>query len=78
VKYIKQISGGTGTMVTSYAQGVAALKAGKKIYYNGAEGVYNFNKYLWPSEPFVLWGLTDQGGVTPVLTLSATEVSGSY
>jgi branched-chain amino acid transport system substrate-binding protein len=78
LKYIKQISGHTGTMVTSYAQGVAALKAGKKIYYDGAEGVYDFNQYLWPSEPFVMWGLTAQGGVTPVLTLSASEVSGSY
>jgi branched-chain amino acid transport system substrate-binding protein len=78
VKYIKQISGQSGTVVTSYAQGVAALKAGKKIYYDGAEGVYNFNQYLWPSEPFVLWGLTTQGSVTPVLTLSAKEVSSSY
>ena len=78
VTYIKQISGNTGTMVTNYSQGVAALKAGKKIYYDGAEGVYNFNKYLWPSEPFVLWQLTPQGGVTPVMTLSASEVSSSY
>jgi len=78
VKYIKQVSGRTGTMVTNYAQGVAALKAGKKIYYNGAEGVYDFNQYLWPSEPFVMWGLTAQGSVTPVLTLTANEVSSSY
>jgi ABC-type branched-subunit amino acid transport system substrate-binding protein len=78
VKYIRQISGDSGTMVTNYAQGVAALKAGKKIYYDGAEGVYNYNQYLWPSEPFVMWGLTAQGGVTPVLTLSAKEVSSSY
>jgi hypothetical protein len=78
MKYVKQVSGQAGTMVTSYAQGVAALKAGKKIYYDGAEGVYNFNQYLWPSEPFVLWGLTAQGNVTPVLTLSASQVSSSY
>lgn len=78
VKYIRQVSGLTGTKVTNYAQGVAALKAGKKIYYDGAEGVYNFNQYLWPAEPFVLWKLTPQGGVTPVLTLSAKEVSSSY
>jgi len=78
VKYIRQISGHTGVKVTSYPQGVAALKAGKKIYFDGAEGVYNFNKYLWPSEPFVMWRLTPQGGVAPVLTLSAKEVSGSY
>jgi branched-chain amino acid transport system substrate-binding protein len=78
VKYIKDVSGNTGTRVTSYAQGVAALKAGKKIYYDGAEGVYDFNQYLWPSEPFVLWGLTATGGVTPLMTLSASEVSSSY
>jgi hypothetical protein len=78
VKYITQISGHTGTQVTNYAQGVAALRAGKKIYYNGAEGVYDFNKYLWPSEPFVMWGINAQGAVHPVLTLSASQVSGSY
>jgi len=78
VKYITRISGHTGTRVTNYAQGVAALRAGKKIYYDGAEGVYNFNKYLWPSEPFVLWGLDAHGAVHPVLTLSASQVSGSY
>jgi ABC-type branched-subunit amino acid transport system substrate-binding protein len=78
VKYIKQISGHTGTRVTTYAQGVAALKAGKKIYFDGAEGVYNYNQFLWPSEPFVMWGLDTQGNVHPVLTLSANKVSGSY
>jgi ABC-type branched-subunit amino acid transport system substrate-binding protein len=78
VKYIKQVSGHTGTRVTTYAQGVAALKAGKKIYYDGAEGVYNFNQYLWPSEPFVLWGLSAQGAIHPDLTLSASQVSASF
>ncbi|MDE3076992.1 MAG: hypothetical protein KGJ86_16375, partial [Chloroflexota bacterium] len=78
VNYIKQVSGETGTMVTDYAGGVAALKAGKKIYYDGALGVYDFNKYLWPSEPFVLWGLNAQGQVHPVLTLSASQVGSSY
>jgi ABC-type branched-subunit amino acid transport system substrate-binding protein len=78
VKYIKQVSGHTGTMVTTYAQGVADLKAGKKIYYDGAEGVYNYNQFLWPSEPFVMWGLNAQGNVYPILTLSAQTVSGSY
>src|SRR6266700_7191211 len=78
VKYIKQVSGHTGTRVTSYAQGVAALKAGKKIYFDGAEGVYNFNQYLWPSEPFVLWGMNAQGAIHPVLTLSANQVNASF
>jgi len=77
-KYITRISGHTGTRVTNYAQGVSALRAGKKIYYDGAEGVYNFNKYLWPSEPFVLWGINAQGQVHPDLTLSASQVSSSY
>jgi ABC-type branched-subunit amino acid transport system substrate-binding protein len=33
------------TIVYTYAQGVAALKAGKKIQFVGAEGLINFNKW---------------------------------
>jgi len=46
-KYIPQVANpGRGkTIVYTYPQGVAALKAGKKIEYYGATGLINFNSY---------------------------------
>lgn len=46
-KYIPQVANpGPGkTIVYTYPQGVAALKAGKKIEYYGATGLIDFNKY---------------------------------
>lgn len=46
-KFIPQVANpGPGkTVVYTYAQGVAALKAGKKIQYYGASGLINFNRY---------------------------------
>lgn len=45
--YISKVTNpGPGkTVVYTYAQGVAALKAGKQIQYYGATGVIDFNKY---------------------------------
>lgn len=45
--YISKVTNpGTGkTVVYTYAQGVAALKAGKQIQYYGATGIIDFNKY---------------------------------
>lgn len=46
-KFIPQVANpGPGkTVVYTYPQGVAALKAGKKIQYYGATGLINFNQY---------------------------------
>jgi branched-chain amino acid transport system substrate-binding protein len=46
-KFIPQVANpGPGkTVVYTYPQGVAALKAGKKIQYYGATGLINFNAY---------------------------------
>lgn len=45
--YISKVAnpGAGKTVVYTYAQGVAALKAGKQIQYFGATGTINFNKY---------------------------------
>jgi branched-chain amino acid transport system substrate-binding protein len=45
--YISKVTnpGAGKTVVYTYAQGVAALKAGKQIQYYGATGVIDFNKY---------------------------------
>ncbi len=43
--YVKQVAEGGGTVVTNYADGVAALKKGEKINYNGASGLDDYNQY---------------------------------
>jgi len=79
INYINKVTGTTGTKVTDYAQGVAALKKGEKIYYDGAEGVYSYNKFNWPSEPFTMFGITGtQGALHPVETISAAALSKQF
>jgi ABC-type branched-subunit amino acid transport system substrate-binding protein len=52
----KVTTGGKGvTVVHTYAQGVAALKAGKKIDYVGAAGAMNFNKYNTSARPYAVY-----------------------
>jgi branched-chain amino acid transport system substrate-binding protein len=43
------------TVVTTYAQGVAALKAGKTIQYVGAAGPMIFNQYGTANRPYAPW-----------------------
>jgi ABC-type branched-subunit amino acid transport system substrate-binding protein len=52
----KVTTAGSGvTTVHTYAQGVAALKAGKKIDYVGAAGAMNFNKYNTSARPYAVY-----------------------
>jgi ABC-type branched-subunit amino acid transport system substrate-binding protein len=46
-KLVMPIANGTGgaTLVHSYAAGVQAIRAGKKVHYIGANGPFDFNKY---------------------------------
>jgi hypothetical protein len=43
------------TVVSTYAQGVAALKAGKTIQYVGAAGPMVFNQYGTANRPYAPW-----------------------
>jgi branched-chain amino acid transport system substrate-binding protein len=43
------------TVVSTYAQGVAALKAGKTIDYVGAAGAMTFNQYGTANRPYAPW-----------------------
>jgi branched-chain amino acid transport system substrate-binding protein len=45
-----------GTVVNTYAEGVAALKAGKTIQYAGAAGAMIFNQYGTANRPYAPWG----------------------
>jgi ABC-type branched-subunit amino acid transport system substrate-binding protein len=47
--------------VATYAEGVAALKAGKKIHYVGAEGIINFNQYHNSSSGFQIFNYDTTG-----------------
>lgn len=78
VKYIKRVTYNPGgEVVSNYAQGLAALKAGKKIQYEGASGQLVFNKYNWPPQGFELLHLTTKGTLASVLVQTSTSV-GSY
>ncbi|MGI8451693.1 MAG: hypothetical protein ACR2MP_31805 [Streptosporangiaceae bacterium] len=46
------------TVVKTYAQGVAALKAGKAIQYVGASGAMAFNHYGTANRPYAEWAFT--------------------
>jgi hypothetical protein len=43
------------TVVSTYAQGVAALKAGKTIDYVGAAGPMVFNQFGTANRPYAPW-----------------------
>lgn len=53
--YVEKVANGSpgATVVHTYAQGLAALKAGKKIQYVGASGPLVFNKYHSVGRAFV-------------------------
>lgn len=51
---LRQVADPPGEMVTSYAAGVAALKAGKKINYEGASGPVDFDSTGTVKTPYVL------------------------
>jgi hypothetical protein len=52
----KVTSPGAGvTVVNTYAQGLAALKAGQQIQYVGAAGAMVFNQYGTANRPYAPW-----------------------
>jgi uncharacterized protein YdaL len=57
VKDIRKVSAGGGgtTVVKTYAQAVAALKAGKTIEFVGASGAMPFNPYNTADRPYAVW-----------------------
>ncbi|HUY06785.1 MAG TPA: ABC transporter substrate-binding protein [Acidimicrobiales bacterium] len=66
-----------GEVVSNYAQGLAALNAGKKIQYEGASGQLVFNKYNWPPQGFELLKLTPKGALKSVYKQTSSSV-GAY
>jgi branched-chain amino acid transport system substrate-binding protein len=60
VKDIRKVSAGGGgtTVVKTYAQAVAALKAGKTIEFVGASGAMPFNPYNTADRPYAVWSFS--------------------
>jgi ABC-type branched-subunit amino acid transport system substrate-binding protein len=65
-----------GKKVYSYAQGAAALKAGKRITYIGASGPFYYNKYHNVFGPFIAVKVAANGtDYRTVATFSPTELA---
>jgi ABC-type branched-subunit amino acid transport system substrate-binding protein len=74
--FIETIGNGTAgaTTVSSYAEGVAALKAGKAIRYIGPGGSTTFDSYHTSAGIFVLNAYDSTGAVKVVGTLTDAEL----
>jgi ABC-type branched-subunit amino acid transport system substrate-binding protein len=65
-----------GTTVDTYAQGVAAIKAGTKINYEGATGPIDFDSHHGVFGPFNALQLQSDGvTLNPVLQMSAADLA---
>jgi ABC-type branched-subunit amino acid transport system substrate-binding protein len=61
--------------VHTYAEGVAAIHAGKKIHYVGAAGVIDFNKWHNSGGAFEITAYQQNGDLTPVNTITAANLA---
>jgi branched-chain amino acid transport system substrate-binding protein len=73
VKAIPLTSHGTKT-VTTYADGVAALKSGTSIAYRGASGPINYNQYHNVYGPFDMVQAKADGTLGTIYTFSAIQL----
>jgi ABC-type branched-subunit amino acid transport system substrate-binding protein len=64
-----------GTMVFTYAAGVAALKKGQKINYDGASGPMDYDKYHNVSGPWNVVKASPSGSLQQLETITAATVS---
>jgi ABC-type branched-subunit amino acid transport system substrate-binding protein len=71
---IQKVTAQGGTPVYSYSQGLAALKAGKKITYIGASGPYYYDTNHNVFGPFVCVQPTLSGSYTTLDTFSALQL----
>jgi branched-chain amino acid transport system substrate-binding protein len=73
-KDIPIVTSPPGTAVYSYQAGVAALKAGKKINYQGASGAMDYNKYHNVFGPFEVVNSTLSGKLKSITIISGKAV----
>ncbi len=68
-------AGGGAVVVNSYAEGIAELKAGKKIDYVGATGLIAFNQYHNSTGSFEIAGWLPNGNNPLVTQYTAADVA---
>lgn len=73
---VAQVSTPPGTTVTTYADGVKALKAGTKINYDGASGNDDFDKYHNVFGPYEILHFTASGTTEKIAELPAELLAG--
>jgi ABC-type branched-subunit amino acid transport system substrate-binding protein len=64
-----------GVVVHTYAEGLAALKAGKKIDYVGATGIIDFNQWHNSGGGFEIGAYDSQGNLNLVDQISANQLA---
>jgi ABC-type branched-subunit amino acid transport system substrate-binding protein len=76
-KYIEAVTTASSAAetVNSYAEGLAALKAGKKIDYVGATGIIAWNQYHNSAGGFEVTGYQPNGSTPLVGTISADQIA---
>jgi ABC-type branched-subunit amino acid transport system substrate-binding protein len=76
-KYIESVTTASSTAetVNSYAEGLAALKAGKKIDYVGATGIIAWDQYHNSTGGFELTGYQTNGSTPLVATITADQIA---
>ncbi len=76
INYVDKVAKGNGTVVTNYADGVAALKKGQSINYNGASGLDDYNQYhnVAGAWDIVQWGPTGTT-MNTVATVSEQQIA---
>ncbi|EQD80682.1 extracellular ligand-binding receptor [mine drainage metagenome] len=68
---ISYVSNPPGTPVYSFAQGVALLKQGKKINYEGVGSTVDFNAHHSVTGPFGVYKFTKRGTIVPVANVTS-------
>lgn len=71
-----QVSNPPGTTVTTYADGLKALKAGQKINFDGASGNDDFDKYHNVFGPYQILHFTASGATEKIAELPASLLAG--
>jgi ABC-type branched-subunit amino acid transport system substrate-binding protein len=72
--YIPQITASGAVQVHTYAEGLAALKAGKKIDYVGATGIIAFNQWHNSGGGFEIAAYQSSGGLNLVRSITAAQL----
>jgi ABC-type branched-subunit amino acid transport system substrate-binding protein len=72
---ITQVSNSPGMTVSTYADGLKALKAGKKINYDGAGGNVDFDKYHNVFGPYTVLHFNAAGKTDIVANIPASTLS---